>query len=139
MPLVRYRTRDLTRFLPGECACGRVHRRIDRILGRADDMIIIKGVNIYPLQVEEVLMGIEEVGQNYQIILEREDFIDQMRVKVEIKDESFVEDMRVLQALKQRIARALREEVLITPKVDLVEHNSLPRSQGKAERVVDKR
>jgi phenylacetate-CoA ligase len=102
-------------------------------------MIIIKGVNIYPLQVEEVLMGIEEVGQNYQIILEREDFIDQMRVKVEIKDESFVEDMRVLQALKQRIARALREEVLITPKVDLVEHNSLPRSQGKAERVVDKR
>ncbi|MFP4258726.1 MAG: phenylacetate--CoA ligase family protein [Desulfovermiculus sp.] len=139
MPLVRYRTRDLTRFLPGECACGRVHRRIDRILGRADDMIIIKGVNIYPLQVEEVLMGIEEVGQNYHIILEREDFIDQMRVKVEIKDESFVEDMRVLQALKERIARALREELLITPKVDLVEHNSLPRSQGKAERVVDKR
>ena len=139
MPLIRYRTRDLTRILPGQCSCGRVHKRIDRILGRADDMMIIKGVNIYPMQVEQVLMGIEEVGQNYQIILEREDFIDQMRVKVEIKDEAFVEDMRVLQALKQRISRALREELLITPKVDLVEHNSLPRSQGKAERVVDRR
>ncbi|MBS3779573.1 MAG: phenylacetate--CoA ligase [Desulfovermiculus sp.] len=139
MPLLRYRTRDLTRVLPGQCSCGRVHKRIDRILGRADDMIIIKGVNIYPMQVEQVLMGIEEVGQNYQIILEREDYIDQLRVKVEIKDESFVEDMRVLQALKQRISRALREELLVTPKVDLVEHNSLPRSQGKAERVVDRR
>jgi phenylacetate-CoA ligase len=102
-------------------------------------MIIIKGVNIYPMQVEQVLMGIEEVGQNYQIILERDEFIDQMRIKVEIKDDAFVEDMRVLQALRQRIIRALREEILITPKVDLVEHNSLPRSQGKAERVVDRR
>jgi phenylacetate-CoA ligase len=139
MPLIRYRTRDLTRFIPGECSCGRAHRRIDRILGRADDMIIIKGVNIYPMQVEQVLMGIEEVGQNYQIILERDEFIDQMRIKVEIKDDAFVEDMRVLQALRQRIIRALREEILITPKVDLVEHNSLPRSQGKAERVVDRR
>ncbi len=139
MPLLRYRTRDLTRFLPGECPCGRAHRRIDRILGRADDMIIIKGVNIYPMQVERVLMGIEEVGQNYQIILEREDYMDQMRIKAEIKDEAFVEDMRVLQALRQRITRAMREELLITPKVDLVEHNSLPRSQGKAERVIDRR
>jgi phenylacetate-CoA ligase len=139
MPLIRYRTKDLTRFMPGECSCGRAHRRIDRILGRADDMIIIKGVNIYPMQVEQVLMGIEEVGQNYQIILERDEFIDQMRIKVEIKDDAFVEDMRVLQALRQRIIRALREEILITPKVDLVEHNSLPRSQGKAERVVDRR
>jgi phenylacetate-CoA ligase len=102
-------------------------------------MIIIKGVNIYPTQVEQILMGIEEVGQNYQIILERDAFIDQMRIKVEIKDNAFVEDMRVLLALRQRIIRALREEILITPKVDLVEHNSLPRSQGKAERVVDRR
>ncbi|MGM0758245.1 MAG: phenylacetate--CoA ligase family protein [Thermodesulfobacteriota bacterium] len=139
MPLIRYRTRDLTRFLPGKCTCGRAHRRIDRILGRADDMIIIKGVNIYPMQVEQVLMGIEEVGQNYQIILEQEDFIDRMRVEVEIKDEAFVEDMRVLQALRQRITRSMREELLVTPQVDLVEHNSLPRSQGKAERVVDRR
>ena len=139
MPLIRYRTKDLTRFIPGECSCGRVHKRIDRIMGRSDDMIILKGVNIYPMQVEQVLMAIPEVGQNYLIVLERNGDIDQMRVKVEIKDGCFVEDMRVLRGLEQRITRLLREEILITPKVDLVEHNSLPRNQGKAERVQDKR
>lgn len=139
MPLIRYRTKDLTRIVPGDCACGRKHRRIDRIMGRADDMIILKGVNIYPMQVEEVLMSIPEVGQNYLIILERAGYIDQMRVKVEIKDEFFVEDMRVLKSLEQKITRRLRDEILITPKVDLVEHNSLPRGPGKAERVQDRR
>jgi len=139
MPLIRYRTKDLTRFIPGQCACGRMHRRIDRIMGRSDDMIILKGVNFYPMQVEQVLMAVPEVGQNYLIVLERNGDIDLMRVKVEIKDECFVEDMRVLRGLEQRIARLLKEEILITPKVDLVEHNSLPRNQGKAERVQDRR
>ncbi|BDV01203.1 phenylacetate-coenzyme A ligase [Thermodesulfomicrobium sp. WS] len=139
MPLVRYRTRDLTRFLPGHCPCGRTHRRIDRISGRSDDMIILKGVNIYPMQVESVLMDIPEVGQNYLIVLEREGFLDQMRVKVEVKDEFFVEDMRALKALQQRIAAKLRDEILITPRVDLVESNSLPKSEGKAVRVQDLR
>jgi phenylacetate-CoA ligase len=139
MPLIRYRTKDLTRFLPGACPCGRAHRRIDRIVGRADDMFIIKGVNIYPMQVERVLMGIPEVGQNYRIVLERVGYIDQMRVKVEIKDEYFVEDMRVLRALEQKIARNLKSEILVTPKVDLVEHKSLPRDEGKAQRVTDNR
>jgi len=139
MPLIRYRTKDLTRFLPGECPCGRTHRRLDRILGRADDMIILKGVNIYPMQIERVLMDIPEVGQNYLIVLEREGFLDQMRIKVEVKEEFFVEDMRVLKGLQQSIARKLRDEILITPRVDLVEHNSLPRSQGKAKRVDDRR
>jgi len=139
MPLIRYRTRDLTRFLPGACDCGRVHRRIDRIMGRADDMIILKGVNIYPMQIERVLMSIPEVGQNYLIVLETRDYMDEMRVKVEIKDECFVEDMRVLRGLEQKIARLLRDEILITPKVELVEHKSLPRNQGKAERVQDRR
>lgn len=139
MPILRYRTRDLTRFIPGTCACGRRHVRIDRIMGRADDMFILKGVNIYPMQVEQILMAIPEVGQNYLIVLEREGHIDQMRVKVEVKDEFFEEDMRALKALAQKIARRLREEILITPQVDLVEHKSLPRSQGKAERVQDRR
>jgi phenylacetate-CoA ligase len=139
MPLIRYRTKDLTRFLPGDCPCGRPHRRIDRIMGRSDDMFIIKGVNIYPMQVERVLMGIPEVGQNYRIVLERAGYIDQMRVKVEIKDEYFVEDMRVLRGLEQKIARNLKSEILVTPKVDLVEHKSLPRSDGKAQRVIDER
>jgi phenylacetate-CoA ligase len=139
MPLIRYRTKDLTAILPGVCPCGRVHKRIDRITGRSDDMIILKGVNIYPMQVEKVLMSIPEVGQNYLIVLEKEGYIDQMRVKVEIKDEFFVEDMRELKKLQQKIARKLREEILITPKVELVEHKSIPRSEGKAVRVIDKR
>jgi phenylacetate-CoA ligase len=139
MPLIRYRTKDLTRFLPGDCPCGRAHRRLDRILGRADDMIILKGVNIYPMQIERVLMSIPEVGQNYLIVLEREGYLDQMRIKVEIKEEFFVEDMRVLKNMQQSIARRLRDEILITPRVELVESNSLPRTQGKAKRVEDRR
>jgi phenylacetate-CoA ligase len=139
MPLIRYRTKDLTRIVPGTCPCGRTHRRIERITGRTDDMIILKGVNIYPMQVEKILMDIPEVGQNYQIVLERSDYMDHMRVRVEIKDEYFVEDMRALKGLERKIARSLREEILISPKVELVEHRSLPRNEGKAERVVDMR
>ena len=139
MPILRYRTRDLSRFLPGSCPCGRQHRRIDRILGRSDDMIIVKGVNIYPMQVERILMAYPEVGQNYLIILERDGLKDTMKVQVEIREESFVEDMRVLRGLQDTIARALRDEILVTPKVELVQHNSLPRSEGKAKRVQDLR
>lgn len=139
MPILRYRTRDLTRFLPGECGCGRKHRRMDRILGRADDMFIVKGVNIYPMQIEQVIMAFPEVGQNYLILLENDGLGDVMRVKVEIRDEYFVEDMRVLHNLQKTIAQRIRNEVLVTPKVELVENNSLPRSEGKAIRVSDLR
>lgn len=139
MPILRYRTRDLTRFLPGICPCGRHHRRIDRILGRSDDMIIIKGVNIFPMQVERVLMAIPEVGQNYLIVLEQQGYLDQLKVQVEVKSEFFVEDMRVLKKLQDRITALLRDELLITPKVDLVETKSLPQSEGKAQRVLDLR
>jgi len=139
MPILRYRTRDLTRFLPGECACGRKHRRIDRILGRADDMFIIKGVNIYPMQIEQVIMTFAEVGQSYLILLENDGLGDVMRVQIEIRDEHFVEDMRVLQNLQKAIASRLRDEILITPRVELVESNSLPRTEGKAVRLQDMR
>ncbi|MDR2574620.1 MAG: phenylacetate--CoA ligase [Desulfovibrio sp.] len=139
MPILRYRTRDLTRFLPGECPCGRAHRRIDRILGRADDMFIIKGVNVYPMQIEEVIMTFPEVGQNYLILLENDGVGDMMRVQVEVRDEYFVEDMRMLQNLQKAIARRLRAEILLTPKVELMESNSLPRAEGKAVRVRDLR
>ncbi len=139
MPVLRYRTRDLTRILTGDCPCGRAHRRLDRILGRADDMLIIKGVNIYPMQIEQILMSFPEVGQNYLIELFREGYIDQIRVKVELREEFFVEDMRVLQGIQKAISRALRDEILITPRVDLVQANSLPTSEGKAKRVVDLR
>jgi len=139
MPLLRYRTRDLTRFLPGPCPCGRVHRRIDRLHGRADDMMIVKGVNIFPMQIERILMAMPEVGQDYLIILERDGFLDNIRVKVEIRDAYFVEDMRVLGGLQKRIAARLRDEILVTPRVELVEPGSLPKSEGKANRVRDLR
>ena len=139
MPLLRYRTRDLTRFMPGECACGRKHRRMDRILGRADDMMIVKGVNIYPMQIEQVIMGFQEVGKNYLIQLEDDGFGDILRIKVEIRDEFFVEDLRQLHKVQQKIARALKDEILVTPHVELVESNSLPLSEGKAVRVKDLR
>lgn len=139
MPIIRYRTKDLTRFIPGECACGRVHRRIDWIQGRSDDMIIIKGVNIFPMQIEQVLMGMSEVGNNYVIILEKEHDIDQIRVQVEVHESIFKEDMRYLNRLKEKIVRELKSEILVTPRVDLVESRSLPQSEGKAVRLIDRR
>ncbi len=139
MPLIRYRTKDLTRILPGECPCGRAHRRLDRIQGRSDDMFIIKGVNIFPIQVEQVLMAIPEVGTNYQIVLQRELNIDDMIVKVEVTDRIFVEDMRHLQRLHKKITHELKNELLVTPRVELVEPLALPRQEGKAIRLLDTR
>lgn len=139
MPIIRYRTRDLTRILPGDCPCGRKHRRIDRILGRVDDMFIIKGCNIYPMQVEQALMSFPEVGENYLIVLEHVDSMDQIRVQVEVRSEYFVEDMRALTSLQRKIAQRLHNEILVTPKVELVQQNSIPRGEGKAKRVDDRR
>ncbi len=139
MPLLRYRTKDLTRILTGECPCGRVHRRLDRMQGRSDDMFIIKGVNIFPVQVEQVLMNIPEVGNNYVILLRNENNIDEMIVRVEVTDRVFVEDMRRLQSLQKKIARDLRSELLVTPVVELAEPHSLPKNEGKAVRLVDER
>lgn len=140
MPILRYRTRDLTRILLGDCPCGRKHRRIDRILGRSDDMLIIKGVNIYPMQVEQVIMDFPEVGQNYLIVLENDGLADVIKVQVEIREEYFVEDMRQLQGIQKSIARRLRDELLVTPKVELVQSDSLPKADGgKAVRVRDLR
>lgn len=140
MPILRYRTRDLTRFLLGDCPCGRKHRRIDRILGRSDDMFIIKGVNIYPMQIEQVVMAFPEVGQNYLIVLENDGLADVIKIQVEIREEFFVEDMRQLQNIQKSIARRLRDEILVTPKVELVQSDSLPKPDGgKAVRVLDVR
>jgi phenylacetate-CoA ligase len=138
MPLLRYRTRDLTRILPGECPCGRHHLRLDRMKGRSDDMIILKGVNIFPIQIETILMQFQELASDYLITLETVDGNDAMTVDVEMKD-LFIDDYSKLQALNREITRQLRDEILITPKVRLVPKNSLPKSEGKAVRVVDTR
>ena len=139
MPIIRYRTKDLTRFIPGSCPCGRTHRRIERIKGRTDDMMILKGVNIFPIQIEKRLMEVPGVGTNFLIILDREGYNDQMTVKVEIQRGFFGGNLHELEALRQRIVEELRSDILITPKVDLVEPDSLPKSEGKAVRVIDNR
>lgn len=139
MPLIRYRSKDLATIFPEPCRCGRTHRRISRIKGRSDDMFILKGVNIFPLQIDTVLMNIPEVGTNYVTILERENFDDRMVVRVEVRPEFFQGDLRQLHNLQKRITESLRSEILVTPKVELVEPDSLPKSEGKAVRVIDKR
>jgi phenylacetate-CoA ligase len=137
MPLIRYRTGDLTRLLPGRCRCGRTHRRIDRITGRSDDMLIINGVNLFPIQIEKTLMGIAEVGHNYLIEIRKDSFMDRLEVKVEITEEAFRGTLAELERLKSRVATELRAELGITPTVTLVEPSSLPVSEGKAKRVCD--
>jgi len=139
MPILRYRTKDLTRIIPGTCECGRTHRRIERITGRTDDMLIIKGVNIFPIQIEKKLMDVPEVGTNFLIILEREGFNDDMIIKVEVQRDFFSGNLQQLENLRRRITEELKSDILITPKVELVEPNSLPKTEGKAVRVIDNR
>jgi phenylacetate-CoA ligase len=139
MPILRYRTKDLTRIIPGPCECGRTHRRIERITGRTDDMLILKGVNIFPIQIEKKLMGISGVGKNFLIILDREGYNDLMTVKVEVEKPFFDGDLKHLETLRRQIVDELKGDILITPKVDLVEPGSLPKSEGKAVRVIDNR
>ncbi len=139
MPILRYCTKDLTRIIPEPCACGRTHRRIERIKGRTDDMLILKGVNIFPMQIEKKLMEISGVGTNFLIVLDREGFNDLMTVKVEVDKKYFSGDMKQLDALRKKIVENLKNEILITPKVDLIEPDSIPKGEGKAVRVVDNR
>jgi phenylacetate-CoA ligase len=139
MPIIRYRTKDLTSLIPGECSCGRTHRKLARITGRSDDMMILKGVNIFPIQIEAVLNGITGVGRNYQIILESKGHNDHMIVKVEIDSHMSIDDFKTLEKLRQKISRELRDEILITPDIDLCAPGSIPIAQGKAVRVIDNR
>ena len=139
MPILRYRTKDLTRIHSEPCACGRTHRRIDRITGRTDDMLILKGVNIFPIQIEKKLMGINGVGKNFLIILEREGYNDLMTVKVEVEKPFFDGDLKQLEQLRRQITEELKSDILITPKVNLVEPGSIPSTEGKAVRVIDNR
>jgi phenylacetate-CoA ligase len=139
MPLLRYRTRDLTRLLPGQCPCGRTHRRLARLQGRSDDMIILKGVNIFPIQIEKILLKFKELGSDYLITLETTPSGDTMTVDVELS-ELFADDYKQLVALEKTIVRQLKDEILITPKVRLLAKGSLAVSdEKKAVRVRDLR
>lgn len=139
MPLLRYRTRDLTRFIPGECPCGRTHRRLARFVGRSDDMIILKGVNIFPIQIEKILMNFKELGSNYLITIETVGYNDEMLIEVELSD-LFTDDYSALERLAKEVTRQLKDELLLTPRVRLVGKGSLPAPEGgKAVRVKDLR
>lgn len=139
MPLIRYRTRDLTRIISEVCECGRTHRRMDRIKGRSDDMLIVGGVNVFPSQIETVLMNVPEVGNNYQIILDREKNLDRLSVKVELSSHYLLSHEAELKRLQSKIATELIALITVTPKIELVEPGSLPPSMGKAVRVIDNR
>ncbi len=139
MPIIRYHTRDLTRIVPEQCECGRTHRRIERIKGRTDDMLIIGGVNVFPSQIETVLMKIPEVGNNYQIVLDRENNLDRMHIKVELYGKMFQGDLAALKNLQKHIVEELRALITVNPRVELLEPGSLPPSMGKAVRVIDNR
>jgi len=136
MPILRYRTRDITSVLPGECKCGRTHQRISRIIGRSDDMFIVKGVNIFPQQIEQVLMSVKGVDANYQIVLEA---YDEMTIRVEISRDLFDGNIEHLVELKAMITNRIRSTVLVKPEVELLEPGVLPVSEGKAKRVIDNR
>ena len=138
MPLLRYRTRDLTRVLGRTCPCGRNHVRLDRMKGRSDDMMVLRGVNIFPIQIEKILMQFKELASNYLITLTTDADNDNMTVEVEL-EELFTDDFQRLQKLQKDVTRALKDEILLTPHVKLVPKGSLPVSEGKAVRVVDKR
>ena len=138
-PMIRYRTRDLTRFIPGPCACGRTMRRMQRVMGRSDDMLIIKGVNVFPMQIETVLFEVEGVEPHYQIIVDRENHTDRITVLVEVMESIFFDEMKkqrmVIDRIKSRLASALGLQV----EVKLVEEKTLERYEGKAKRVIDRR
>ena len=139
MPMIRYRTRDITSIIKAPCACGRTVRRIARIGLRTDDMLIIRGVNVFPSQVESALMAVEGTLPHYQIVLTREKGLDQMAVEVEVTPQFFSDRVRELERLQQSLAHALEQTIGLRVKVSLVKHHTIERSMGKARRVVDRR
>jgi phenylacetate-CoA ligase len=138
-PVIRYRTRDLTRLLPDPCPCGRTFVRMSRMMGRSDDMLIIKGVNVFPTQIESVLFEIEGTEPHYRLIVERENNEDRLTVMVEVVESIFFDEMKKQRALVETIKKRLASELGIGVEIKLVEERSLERFNGKSERVIDKR
>jgi phenylacetate-CoA ligase len=139
IPLIRYRTRDITRLIAEPCVCGRTHKRIERLSGRSDDMLIIRGVNVFPSQIESVLITIEGVEPHYQLIVDLDENLDTLEVQVEVNEKTFSDEIKVLQDLSNRIRKEIKDLLGVTCKVRLVEPKSLARSEGKAKRVIDNR
>jgi len=138
-PLIRYRTRDITRIDAIPCRCGRTHRRITRIQGRSDDMLIIRGVNVFPQQIETILLETQGVAPHYQLILTREGSLDMLEVKVEVDEKMFSDEIKHLQRIEAKIQKNIKEFLGVTAKVTLSEPRSIERSEGKAKRIIDLR
>jgi len=139
MPVIRYRTRDITRVIPEPCPCGRTTRRMEKVTGRTDDMLIIRGVNIFPSQVEEVLLRFQGTAPHYLLVASRDGALDQLEVKVEMSEALFTDEMRKLTAVKEALQHRLDSALGIRCKLTLVEPGTLERFTGKAKRVVDTR
>ncbi len=138
-PILRYRTKDITRLITDECTCGRSFRRIERLSGRTDDMLIIRGVNVFPSQVEHVLMGIEEVEPHYLLVVNREGALDILEIQVEVNEHIFSDEVKLLESISRRIQGEIKSLLGVNCKVRLVEPKSIQRSEGKAQRVIDNR
>ena len=138
-PLIRYRTRDISVLYPEPCRCGRTHVRMERVSGRSDDMLIIRGVNVFPSQIESVLMNIEGVEPHYLLIVDRQGNLDTLDVQVEVNEKVFSDEVKNLQSLSRRIEKEIKDLLGVNAGVKLVEPKSLQRSEGKAQRVIDKR
>lgn len=139
MPLIRYRTHDLTRIIPEPCPCGRTHRRIARFKGRTDDMLIINGVNIFPQQIEKAIMTVSEIGANYMVEVTKDDLLDRIHVKVEINPACFSGSLEGADGIRRKVADAVKSELGVNPRVELLAPNTLPEQEGKAKRVFDLR
>ena len=139
IPLLRYRTRDITSLTREPCVCGRTHARLARMSGRSDDMLIIRGVNVFPSQIESILMRIEGVEPHYLLVVDRHENLDTLEVQVEVDEDLFSDEIKVLQALAYRIEKEIKDFLGVTSKVRLVEPKTIARSEGKAKRVIDNR
>jgi len=139
LPMVRYRIGDLTVVEEGACACGRTHPRIGRIRGRVDDMLIIRGINVFPSQVEHALLEIPQVGRHFQIVVDRKGALDSMLVRVEVSEEAFSDKITELMVIKRAVEHRLRGSLNVSVDVELVEPGTLPRFEGKSKKVVDRR
>ncbi len=138
-PVIRYRTRDITSLNPEPCICGRTHIRMNRVSGRTDDMLIIRGVNVFPSQIESVLMEMDDVEPHYQLLVEREGKLDALTVMVEVGEQTFSDEVKHLQDMERKISKNIKDYLGVSAKVKLVEPKGIARSEGKAVRVIDKR
>ena len=139
MPVLRYRTKDITKISYEPCKCGRTHARMSKTMGRTDDMLIIKGVNVFPTQIESALITMDHIGPHYQLIVRRENFKDNLEVKVELVNGDLLESYGELETLKKQIQAKLKSVLGLQTKVTLVQPKTLERFQGKAKRILDLR